>query len=221
MRRSDSDGIASRGSGLTRDELLAGLTTSLRDLTAWLTDRGIPHVIIGGVAVALRGNARLTQDIDAVILAGGTDPKDLLADARSYRLTPRRPDAADFAAAHRVLLLQHEVDGTGIDISLGMLPFEEEMINRATRLEVQGVEIPVATSEDLILMKALAFRGKDVADIESILDAGEPIDLKRVRHWVRLMADALDDPEIAERLERLLAKRPPTGPGKKRRRNSS
>jgi len=190
-----------------RDEALLELTNALRDLTAWLSGKDIPHVIVGGVAVAFVGKPRITEDIDAVILAGELDPKSLLADAKAHGFLPRRTDAAEFALANRMLLLQHEDDGIGVDISLGWLPFEHEMIARATRARMENAEFPIPTPEDLIVMKTIAFRGKDVVDIESVLDAREPIDLKRVRRWVGMLAEALEEPEVTERLETLLAQR--------------
>jgi hypothetical protein len=44
---------------------------------------------------------------------------------------PRHEDAADFARRRRVLLL-NAADGTGIDVSLGALPFEELVVGRAS-----------------------------------------------------------------------------------------
>lgn len=69
----------------------------------------------------------------------------------------------------------------------------------------------MATAEDLIVMKVLAFRGKDIADIESILDANPKLDLRRIRHWNRMMAAGLDEPEVAERFEELLRRRSNSG----------
>jgi len=202
---------------LTRDEFLAALTTSLRDLTAWLTERNIPHAIVGGVAVAIVGRPRITDDIDAVVLAEHTDPKDLLADAIAHGFAPRRPDAAEFARESRVLQLKHAADGILVDVALGILPFEREMIDRAKYAPVGGVQIPVATPEDLIVMKILAYRGKDVADIESILDANAKVDLRRVRYWAQMMSAGLESPEIIERLNELLSRRGPSRRKKKKR----
>ncbi len=200
---------------MSRDEYLAALTTSLRDLTAWLTSRGIPHAVIGGVATAFRGRARITEDIDAVVLAEDRTPEMLLADAKEHGFLPRRPDAATFAAVTRILQLQHEHDGITVDLSLGMLPFERELIDRSTTESVQDTEFPVATAEDLVVMKVLAFRGKDVVDIESVLDANPSLDLKRVRRWVGMLAEALDEPEVAQRFDALIAARPAPPPRKR------
>lgn len=188
---------------MSREELLASLATTLRSLTTWLTSRGIPHAVIGGVATAVRGRPRITEDIDVVVLAEGFKPEELLADARAYGLLPRRPDATAFAITSRVLLLVHEENGTPIDLSLGILPFERELIERSTKVSIQETEFHVATAEDLVIMKVLAFRGKDIVDIESVFDANPSIDMERIRHWVGMLAEALEEPEIALRLDRL------------------
>jgi predicted nucleotidyltransferase len=192
---------------VTRDEFLAALSTSLRDLTGWLNTAGIRHVIVGGVAQALVGRPRITEDIDAVVLAEQRNLSELLEGALKFGFIPRRENAVEFALANRILLLVHEADGIPVDVSLGILPFEQEMIERATRVTVQGTEIPIATPEDLIVMKVLAFRGKDVVDIEAVLDANKSIDLERIRYWVAGMAEALDEPGIAARFEALLKAR--------------
>ncbi|MGZ8810932.1 MAG: nucleotidyltransferase, partial [Thermoanaerobaculia bacterium] len=54
---------------------------------------------------------------------------------------------------------------------LGALPFEEEIIERSTWIDVGGLKILVASAEDLVIMKAVAGRGRDVVDIENIIDA--------------------------------------------------
>jgi len=204
---------------MTHNEVLAALTECLRDLTSWLESRGLPHVIVGGVAAALQGSARATADVDAVVLAGDTDLKELLADAARHGFVPRRPDAAEFAVRSRVLLLEHQGDGIGLDLALGALAFEQEMVAQAVRRRVQEVEVPLARPEDLIVMKTLAFRAVDVTDIVALLDAHPRLDLEHVRQCVQAMAEALEAPEIAERLEKLLSDRKPSRRRKRTPRN--
>jgi hypothetical protein len=59
-------------------------------------------------------------------------------------------------------------------------------------------------AEDLVVMKALARRTRDIADIEAVLDAHPDLDLDRVRYWVGEFAAVLEAPEILEDLERML-----------------
>jgi predicted nucleotidyltransferase len=118
-----------------------------------------------------------------------------------------------------VLLLRHEPSGIDLDVSLGALPFEEDMIRRARRHRVGSIRIPLPTPEDLIVMKAIAHRPRDVGDIESILEANPRIDEERVLGLVREFAAVLEAPELATDLERLLnnrrqrRRRKPRAPG--------
>ncbi|MGH7788900.1 MAG: hypothetical protein ACRERC_18665, partial [Candidatus Binatia bacterium] len=59
----------------------------------------------------------------------------------------------------------------------------------------------------LIIMKAVAHRTRDLADIESLLDAHATLDRRRIRRWVKAFAEALDAPELYSDLERILTQR--------------
>ena len=56
------------------------------------------------------------------------------------------------------MLLRHIISGTDIDISLGILPFEVEMVERSCLIEVGTVLIRLPTPENLIIMKAIAIK---------------------------------------------------------------
>lgn len=116
-------------------------------------------------------------------------------------------DALEFAQNNRMLLLRYEPGNVDIDVSLGVLPFEEEIIERSTWIDVGGLKILVASAEDLAIMKAVAGRGRDVMDIENIIDANPDLDVERIRRWVREFASVLEMPEIHDDLEKLLTRR--------------
>lgn len=92
-----------------------------------------------------------------------------------------------------------------VDISVAGLPFEDELLARSTSVEVEGITIPIPTPEDFIILKAVANRPHDWADIEGVLDAHAKLDRERVRRWVRDFATVLEMPEIVDDLEKLLA----------------
>lgn len=186
----------------------AGLPTAFVDaLTAladWLEAEQVPHATIGGVAVSLIAQPRATQDIDAVIWLEEDRWNPLLESSNKYGFEPRISDALAFAKRARVLLLRHKASGISIDLSCGALEFEREAVERATNISIGTLRLRVTTPEDLIIMKAVAHRPRDVADIESILDANPTLDLKRVRYWVGQFASALETSEIASDLEAIL-----------------
>ena len=178
--------------------------SALKALAEWFESEKVPHATIGGVAVSLIAEPRATQDIDAVIWFEENRWETLLESAAAHGFVPRISEALDFAGKARVLLLKHRTSGVNIDLSLGALEFEREMIERATLLVIGALKLRVATPEDLIVTKAVAQRAKDIADIESILNIQKNLDLARIRHWTYEFANALDMPEVQESVERLL-----------------
>lgn len=185
-------------------DLPSPLIDSLRDLTDWLGTENIPYAIIGGVAVAVVAQPRMTQDIDAAISIVPDRLEGFLQTASAYNLVPRINDAADFARRQQVVLLQHQPTGINIDLSLAAIEFDYELIARARTLTIGSLELKVATPEDLIITKAVAHRPRDVADIETILNVEQNLDRERIRHWVGQFAGSLEMPELVEDLEKLL-----------------
>lgn len=102
-----------------------------------------------------------------------------------------------------MILLVDDETGTTIDLSMAVLPFEFEAIARANQVMSDALAVPVLSVEDLLVMKALAHRPQDVADIFAILRVQTNIDLRRVRRYLKQFADALDDPEVVESFERI------------------
>ena len=114
------------------------------------------------------------------------------------------PDVLSFVQKNRVLLIKHIKSGVGIDISFGALPFEEECIKRSKKIKLAKLNIPLPSPEDLIIMKAVAHRPKDLIDIESIIDANPHLDVRRIKYWVNEFATILEMPEIADNIAKIL-----------------
>jgi len=62
--------------------------------------------------------------------------------------------------------------------------------------------IPIVSPEHLIIRKALLNRTKDWLDIEQILVATSPLDLREIERWIEQMAGT-DDPRLAKLRRRL------------------
>jgi hypothetical protein len=133
-----------------------------------LNDLGMKFCFIGGLAVLRWGELRMTQDIDVTLLCGfGFEQK--LASRILEQFQSRLPDAEKFAQQNRILLLKASND-VSIDVSLSGLPFEEEMIERATFFEfATDFSLLTCSVEDLIILKAFADRPKDWMDVEGII----------------------------------------------------
>lgn len=186
-------------------EPLVPLLAALRDLAAWLKAAQVSGIVIGGVAASLLGRPRVTRDVDALVILEEDRWAGFLSSGRSFGFIPRRSDALAFARKARALLLRHEPSHIDIDIAFGALPFEVEAVTGAKSAMVAGVRIPLPAPEDLIIMKAVSHRPRDLVDIEAVLDAHPKMDVRRIRRWVRAFATSLETPDILADLNRLLA----------------
>jgi hypothetical protein len=161
-------------------------------------------VIIGGIAASLLGKPRFTADIDAVILLRVDDLAELIDAANERGIVLRIDNAEAFARKNRVLLLRHQASGTNIDISMGVLPFEAEMIARSQNRKIGNLYLRLPTPEDLIILKAVAHRTQDLADIQAIAASYPDLDQKRVQFWVDQFGEALELPNLWEMIAPLL-----------------
>jgi hypothetical protein len=174
---------------------------ALQNLIQVFDDQG---VIIGGVAASLLGTPRFTVDLDAVFLVSIRNVSDLLLEAERLGIEPRISDPIRFARRTRVLLLRHIPSGTDIDISLGSLPFEVEMVERSVVVEVSSLKMRLPTPEDLIILKAVANRPKDLEDIRAIAASHPDLDHERMRYWLEQFGAALDLPDFWDTIQNLL-----------------
>ena len=169
-------------------------------LDRFIADRGWAGCIIGGVANLRWGEPRLTRDVDATIITGfGGEGPYIHALLEAFR--PRIPDAAAFASENRVVLLE-SADGIPMDVALGGLPFEIEMVARATREELApGMFVRTVTAEDLVVLKAFAARDRDWVDIAGIAARqGPALDWDAVFARLQPLVELKEAPEILARL---------------------
>ena len=163
-----------------------------------LTGLGLKYALIGGLAVVLRGYGRSTRDVDAVVLDADDLLPKVLAGLREQGLVLRQQDGLEFARRHRVILLRSE-DGTEVDLSMGALPFELELVQRScVEPAGPGISVPVATAEDLVIMKLIASRPQDREDVRRLLELYQDLDRRRIRGIVSEYAELLEQPEIVE-----------------------
>lgn len=168
--------------------------------------KGTPVIIIGGVAVSLLGRPRYTQDIDILVILENEKWGDLIDLLIQHGFVSRIDNALQFAQKNRVLLMKHAASGIDIDISFGALPFEEECISRSIKVKFGNINLPIPSPEDLIIMKAVAHRPRDLEDIRTIVDSNPDLDKKRIEKWVRAFADVLEMPEIWKDVKKILFK---------------
>ena len=176
----------------------------LHDLARWMRQSGARGVVIGGVAASMWGRPRTTRDVDVTVLLHEDEWPTLLAAGKECGFEPRIADALEFAAESRVLLMRHLVTAVDLDLVLASLPFEQLMVERAIAVRLNGDSVWLCSPEDLVVMKALAGRPRDIADIEGVLQKNRNLDKNYIRRCLSEFAILMDDRDIAGRFETLL-----------------
>ena len=179
------------------------LFDAAKELQDFCDRQGWRSCFIGGIAVQRWGEPRVTRDLDLTLLAGfGNEGRFTGALLTAYEA--RIEEAATFAQRNRVLLLRTST-GIGIDISLGALPFEERMIERATTFApTPGLNIRTCSAEDLIVTKLFASRPTDIRDAESVAARhGTTLDWNYIDDQLRPFAEIEGGHDILASLARL------------------
>jgi hypothetical protein len=137
-----------------------------------LTELGIPHVVVGGIAVGAHGVPRATKDVDFLVADSAfTKHGKLVAFAPGVPI---------------------QVDGIMIDyLSIVEGKEMEKLVAQVSK------DLTVVPIEQLMYMKLVANRPKDVGDVLALLEAG--IDSDGVREWLAQHA-----PEVVARFDRMV-----------------
>ena len=197
--------MAKSRSGGRTSEPPPPLVQALAAVSDWLDAASAPGAIVGGVAASILGRPRLTEDIDVLVLIERDEWSAFLAAGRPLGFVPRIDDALDFAETSRVLLVLHQPSGVPVDIVLGALSLEDEIVRGARKVEIAGISVRLPTPESIVVMKAIARRARDVADIEGILEVHDRLDLDWIRTRLMEFDRALGQTVLLDEFDRIVA----------------
>lgn len=164
----------------------------------------IPFMLIGGQAVLLHGEPRLTQDVDVTLGVGPSRLEDVLTLCSEARLDPLPEDPGDFVRSTFVLPARDTATGIRVDLIFSTTRYEGRAIERAERVAVGGAEVPFATAEDLIVHKLFAARPRDLEDAAGVVRRkGPELDWSYLERWCREFARVPGRERMPELLEGL------------------
>jgi hypothetical protein len=165
----------------------------LAELARALDAAGLPYMVIGGQAVLLYGEPRLTRDVDLTLGVGPERLRDVLSVVQRLEL---RPLVAPEPFVAETLVLPCEEPGSGIrvDFVFSLPGYERTALTRTNRVEVGGAGVHFASVEDLLVHKLVAARPRDLEDARGILLRHPDVDAAYVRRWLGVFEEALHAP---------------------------
>jgi predicted nucleotidyltransferase len=157
----------------------------LSRISRTLDRHSLPYMIIGGQAVLLHGEPRLTRDIDVTLGVDTSRLGGLLDAVREAAFRPLPEDIPRFVRNTMVLPVVDEESGVRVDFIFSFTPYEQEAIARAGTVAIGGQGVRFASAEDVIIHKIFAGRPRDLEDVRSILLRNPEIDSRYVTDWLK------------------------------------
>lgn len=172
----------------------------LAQIASDLDEAQIPYMVIGGQAVLMYGEPRLTRDID-ITLAVGTEQLPLLlrlAADRGWQILSEDPAA--FVRRTMVLPCLDSASGIRVDFIFSSTAYEGQAIERTNKVQILKTTVRFAAAEDVIVQKIVAGRARDLEDVRGIISKKQSIDEYYVRHWLKQFDLSLGE-EYVKRFE--------------------
>jgi hypothetical protein len=184
------------------------LAQAIRDYASLFERLRISYAFIGGVATRIHGLTRPTFDLDLTIAIQREDLPGLFEAVRDMGYTvPEAYDSGwvDTVGGMPLVKFRQFLRDRGMDteVFIAETAFQRELISRRQKATTDGIPVWVVSPEDLILLKLIADRKRDRADIEDVQLVQGQLDDTYMRTW----ADRLG---VGAKLEEALRERPKT-----------
>ncbi len=182
---------------------MENLFESVQALQRRLYAAAIPSIVIGGVAVAVWGEPRVTRDVDLKVRLGRDEAERLLTIlAPDY--IPLLPDPRA-ALRQQAMVFVQDTAGVRLDLLLADTPYDVLAIQRGRDIELQpGVTLRVCSPEDLVIYKLISTRLRDHEDAQGIIRRqGSKLDDNYVLEWLHQFEQALDDSTLVAEYNKL------------------
>lgn len=156
----------------------------------------IPHAIGGALALAYYAEPRATIDVDINVFV----PTERWPEVCGA-LAPLGIDVAvEVEDLNRDGQVRLWWDRNPVDLFFSYDPFHDAMQQGARKVPFNEETIPILSPEHLAVCKAMFDRPKDWLDIEQILVATDPLDVKEIEDWLERMVGE-DNPRIEKLAE--------------------
>ncbi len=157
----------------------------LKRLAVALDDAGLPYMVFGGQAVLLYGEPRLTRDIDITVGIGPEEAASLMHMTEELGLQMLVDRVHEFIHETFVLPVMEPTSGIRVDFVFSLSEFERTAIRRGKMVKLQDVDVRFVSLEDLIVMKIISGRPRDLDDAAAVIRKNPGFDRAHVERWLR------------------------------------
>ena len=157
----------------------------LRTVARELKKASIPYMVIGGQAVLLYGEPRLTRDIDVTLGIGVSELARIKKILPAMGLKSLVKNDQEFVERTMVFPTKDKESEIRVDFIFSFSPYERQAIERAKDIKLGRTSVRFASFEDLVVHKVIAGRARDLEDVRSILLKNPRYDSGYVKKWLK------------------------------------
>jgi hypothetical protein len=167
-------------------------TGLLKKISLILDASKFPYMIIGGQAVLLYGEPRLTRDIDITLGASLERLSDIirLVEGNGLEILV---DPLEFTPNTLVLPCRDLETGIRVDFIFSWSAYEEQALRRVRTVDLSGIGVKFASLEDVIIHKVIAGRPRDWEDVRLLLVKNPDFDQQYIESWLQQFDEALGE----------------------------
>jgi hypothetical protein len=164
------------------------LADAYKTIVKFLNDGEFNYIVIGGVASSTLGEARVTADVDIDIVLKKNDVPDFLDKAKKAGFKVSIKDC--LKSVQQTGVFQISFGDYHIDFIIASTDFEMQACERRKEIPLYGIKAFFPTPEDLILLKIIPGRDKDLLDAKNIvLRHKNKLDIKYLKNWTSKLCD--------------------------------
>jgi predicted nucleotidyltransferase len=166
----------------------------LEKIAICLKESSIDYMVIGGQALLIYGEPRLTKDVDITLGVGTDRVKDVLSLMKKsgWKVLVEEPEK--FTKETMVLPCADPSTGIRMDFIFSFTDYEKQAILRAKQIAIGQEKVFFASPEDLVIQKMVAGRPRDLEDIKTVLAKNPGLDFGYIQTWLRQFEELLTQP---------------------------
>jgi hypothetical protein len=148
-----------------------------------LDRHGLGYAIVGAIALGFYAAPRATIDVDINIFVPPADGLSVALRALSDAgFVAHEDDATLHARANAEGQFRGTISGLRVDVFVPAIAYYAELADRRRQVVLLGRPAWILGPEDLVVLKLMFFRRKDLADVEALLrDQGVSVDRTFIR----------------------------------------
>jgi hypothetical protein len=178
------------------------LSKAIEDIIRLFDSLAVEYAVMGGIAVRAYGIPRATYDVDFTAAIGRDALPGLYERVQALGYSVPEPYLRgwlDEVGGMPVVKFRLFLEGRGIDIDvfLAESPYQASLLSRRRWVKLNGTDAWLVSPEDLVLLKLLANRPRDVADVGDVMFVQGQLDVGYLRNWAAQIG-------VSDRLEAAL-----------------